>query len=303
MSQLSRPYQIALGAIALLGAVWFLALRGHSSSSSEPSSSTAAQPPAHASAPATQPGASTPVVHGTAPGVEGLTRAINKAHAAVAESERNAKQLAQKSEQASSSSSSSSSPAGTSANAGTAARPARPSTHTSTPTLAPKRTPALKKSATAGARHGAATRPQHPTHASSPSNPLGTPARQALMERALAQGKIAVLLFWDHKGIDDRAVRTQLLLLEAAHHLIAPRANQPAVKRLLSATGLELQKKIAVLEATASEVTDFGSFTRAVQIYQTPTILIVNRRGEVTTITGLTDAYSIEQAIDEARHA
>ena len=123
------------------------------------------------------------------------------------------------------------------------------------------------------------------------------------MERALAQGKIAVLLFWDHKGVDDRAVRTQLLLLEAAHHLIAPRANQPTVKRLLNATGLELQKKIAVLEATASEVTSFGSFTRAVQIYQTPTILIVNRRGEVTTITGLTDAYSIEQAIDEARHA
>src|SRR5207244_1126494 len=175
MSQLSRPYQIALGAIALLGAVWFLALRGHSSSSSEPSSSTAAQPPAHASAPATQPGASTPVVHGTAPGVEGRTRASNKARAAVAEPEPNA----------------------------------------------------------------------------------NTPAH---MERALAQGKIAVLLFWDHKGIDDRAVRTQLLLLEAAHHLIAPRANQPAVKRLLSATGLELQKKIAVLEATASEVTAFGSF-------------------------------------------
>src|SRR5207248_1849099 len=134
MSQLSRPYQIALGAIALLGAVWLLALRGHSSSSSGPSSSTAGSSPAHASAPATQPGASTPVVHGTAPGVEGLTRAINKAHAAVAESERNAKQLAQKSEHASSSSSSSSSPAGTSANAGAGARP---STHAPTPTLAP----------------------------------------------------------------------------------------------------------------------------------------------------------------------
>ena len=95
MSRLSRPYQIALGAIALLGAVWFLALRGHSSGSSEPGSSTATSPPTHAAAPATQPGATTPVVHGTAPGVEGLTRAINKAHATVAESERNAKQLAQ----------------------------------------------------------------------------------------------------------------------------------------------------------------------------------------------------------------
>src|SRR5437660_7455197 len=154
MSQLSRPYQIALGVIALLGAGWLLPLRGHSSSSSGPSSSPAASSPAHASAPATQPGDSTPLVHGTAPGVEGLTRAINKAHAAVAESERNAKQLAQESEQASSSSSSS---AGTSVNGGTAARPAVPSSrpsphssHTSTATLAPKR------SAAAGTRHAAA---------------------------------------------------------------------------------------------------------------------------------------------------
>ena len=33
MAQLSRPYQVALGAIGLLAAVWFIALRGHSGAS------------------------------------------------------------------------------------------------------------------------------------------------------------------------------------------------------------------------------------------------------------------------------
>ena len=35
--------------------------------------------------------------------------------------------------------------------------------------------------------------------------------------------------------------------------------------------------------------------------FATPTILIVNRRGHTTTVSGLTDAFSIEQAIGEAR--
>jgi hypothetical protein len=67
------------------------------------------------------------------------------------------------------------------------------------------------------------------------------------------------------------------------------------------ATGLELEKKIAVHYASASQVTSFGTFTKTVQVYGTPTILIVNKHGAVTTINGLTDAFAIEQTIDEAR--
>jgi hypothetical protein len=35
----------------------------------------------------------------------------------------------------------------------------------------------------------------------------------------------------------------------------------------------------------------------------TPTILIVNKSGQATELTGLQDAFSIEQAIDEARNS
>jgi hypothetical protein len=101
------------------------------------------------------------------------------------------------------------------------------------------------------------------------------------VEAELKQGKIVVLLFWNPKGADDVAVH------EALQRFFA----------------IEPDKHIAVHEASASQVTSFGSITRAVQVYGTPTILIVNRSGQVTTLTGLTDAYAIEQAIDEARHS
>src|ERR1700720_1730825 len=102
MAQLSRPYQIALGVVALLGLVWVMALRGHGSNPSEPSpASPAKSTPAPTAASEAKPAAApTPVYHGAAPGVEGLTRAIAKAHGAVATSQQNAQQLQGKSAQA-----------------------------------------------------------------------------------------------------------------------------------------------------------------------------------------------------------
>jgi hypothetical protein len=68
MSQVSRPMQIALAAALLFLVVWMVALRPKSQNASE----------APAPTPAAQPSSS-----GAAPGTEGLTRAIDKAHEAV----------------------------------------------------------------------------------------------------------------------------------------------------------------------------------------------------------------------------
>src|SRR6202011_847891 len=92
MAQLSRPFQIALAALALFAIVWLLALRGHSGGTSEPGS-PAAPSKSSASAPSS-------VYHGSAPGVEGLTRDLAKAHGAVTTSEQNAKKLEKKSDRA-----------------------------------------------------------------------------------------------------------------------------------------------------------------------------------------------------------
>jgi hypothetical protein len=131
----------------------------------------------------------------------------------------------------------------------------------------------------------------------------GIPAQQAAVERELKRGEVAVVLFWNKHGADDVAVHRELEVLKTLHRVAGAHAKQPAIARSLKVSELEFNKSIAVHYATAAQVTSFGSITRGVQVYTTPTILIVNKLGQTTTLTGLQDYYSIEQTIDEARQA
>jgi hypothetical protein len=259
MTQISRPFQIAFAAIVLFAAVWFVALRGHSSGgegAGSSASSASAPPAAPAKAPAKAPGsggsaAGGSVYHGPAPGVEGLTRAITKAQGAVALSQRKAKQLQEKSAQASSPG------AGSSAQSSASS----PSTGSNAaPTHKPQR-------ATAGGKAGA-------------QKQTDTASRQATVEGELEQGKVAAILFWNPKGSVDAVVHRELLAADRA-----------------------LGDKLAVHAASPKQVGSFGSFTRTVQVYGTPTILMVNTDGQTSTVTGLTDAFAIEQAVKEVKQA
>jgi hypothetical protein len=284
MAQLSRPYQIALGVLALFAVVWIIALRPHSTSSSgagsSPAATTTPAKPANGSGSATSKTSS--VYHGSAPGVQGLTRAIAKAHGAVSTSEQNAKQLTEHSAQASSTASPSSSSSSSSSSSAQSSAPAAKAPSAAT---------------------GTAKHPSSTSHGIKAQSGAGrTPARQALVERALKEGKPAVILFWSKSGADDVAVHDELLLLEAIHHMIKPIAHNPVVRERLVREGFELTKPFAAFEASSKQVSSFGTITRGVQIYGTPTILIVAKGGKTTVITGLTDAFAIEQAIDEARH-
>ncbi len=60
---------------------------------------------------------------------------------------------------------------------------------------------------------------------------------------------------------------------------------------------------VVMHSALASQVNTFGSVTEVVRVYQTPTILIVNRHGVVSTLTGLTDVFALQQAVREAQRA
>jgi hypothetical protein len=108
----------------------------------------------------------------------------------------------------------------------------------------------------------------------------GTPGMQIAVEHELQQGKTVLILFWNSKGADDVAVHNEL----------------PAVQRSLGG-------KVAVHYASANQVGEYGTITHAVQVNQTPTLLIVNPHGQTTTLTGLTDSFSIEQSISEANHS
>ncbi|HEY2216577.1 MAG TPA: hypothetical protein VGH21_03715 [Solirubrobacteraceae bacterium] len=276
MPQLSRPFQILLAVFVLFAAVWFIALRKHSTSS-ESSSAPAPSSSAQHTASASSPGGGTPAssgstYNGSAPGVAGLSRAIQKARGAVAQSQQNANQLQQKSAQASSQTqngqaqSSSQAQHGNQAQSGqTQKRQTQSAQHNQNSTQA--HSPSAK-SAPSSAAH------VHPKAAN------GIPAMQATVESELHQGKVVALLFFNPKGSVDASVRRELRRAGSSSH-----------------------GKLAVHFASAKQVGTFGSFTRTVQVYSTPTILLINKAGVTSSLTGLTDAFSIEQAVREVKAA
>lgn len=263
VAQLSRPFQIALGAVAVLGLVWVFALRAHSSNPSEPAPGSAHTPAR--TGPATEAksaAAPTHVYHGAAPGVEGLTRAIAKAHGAVATSQQNAQQLQHKSAEALAESHPSTAPppniAATKASGATAAQ----------------QSIAAAELARKAARTHARTRSSAKAHHHRRS------AAQLAVEGELARGKTVMLVFWNPRSTVDREVRTQAIAVAGGSG-----------------------GTVTMHAALARQVGMFGTITEVVRVYQTPTILIVNRRGVVSTLTGLTDVFALRQAVREARLA
>jgi hypothetical protein len=103
---------------------------------------------------------------------------------------------------------------------------------------------------------------------------------QAKVEGELKQGKVVTILFWNPNAADDLAVDGQLQSVQNT-----------------------LGRGLAVHDSLASQVGSFGTIIHGVQVYGTPTILIINKRGLARTLTGYTDAYAIEQAIEEVQRA
>lgn len=132
------------------------------------------------------------------------------------------------------------------------------------------------------------TTTQHPTttvhqpattvhHASRSGRIVQHASRAQTIGEQLHSGKIVLLLFWNPHSSADKEVRSQV-----------------------QAVGGSLKGRVALDFAKASEVSSFGTVTRDISILQTPTLLVINRKGLATTIAGLTDAFSIEQAVREA---
>jgi hypothetical protein len=189
--------------------------------------------------------------------VEGLTKAIAKAHGAVATSQQNAQQLQSKSHEASN-------------------EPQASSTGVHVVVKVTPSAAAQAARAHALAREAAARR-----HAAVVAKAKsGLPPAQVVVEGELAKGKTVMLVFWDPKASVDSKVQAEA------------RALVRGSKGTVTMHG-----------ARANQVGTFGSITEVVHVYQTPTILIVNRHGVVSTLTGLTDVFALKQAVREARAA
>ena len=200
MSQVSRPVQIALVAVLVLGALWFLALRPRQQSGSgtpTPAPAPAPAPAASASAPAASPHSS----------LGGLGRAIDKANAAVATSNANANALGRASAAASSpnvAATGSAPAAGAAApSTGTAVAPSA-ATHSSSPS-------ATRSQSAAGTSAASATAARGTTAAAAGASPA------VVIKNQLAAGKTVALLFWNPLASDDQAVKAALQALVTPH--------------------------------------------------------------------------------------
>jgi hypothetical protein len=117
------------------------------------------------------------------------------------------------------------------------------------------------------------------TTTSQPAHAKSTAHSSALeVQHEIAQGETVILLFWNPKAVADVAVHKQLGLAKHA-----------------------LGHKVVIHDASANQIGIFGQVTQDVTVYQTPTILIINHKKLVTTLTGFTDAFSITQAVREAQ--
>jgi uncharacterized protein (UPF0333 family) len=316
MAQISRPFQIAFIVVVLLAGVWLFALQGHSSNSStsEPAAPAPAAPAkataavGSASSEAGSAAAATPIYKGAAPGVQGLTRAIAKAHETVANSQKSAAQVEAESATATPPSGATTSyPAGKSSSAAapaspTAAAAGAPAVKSATPaTSSPavkSATPATSspavKSVPVASKHQAST--GHKTSkavsaplsskapakstAAKPGSAAVSLANQKSAEADIDAGKTVLIYFWQPSGFDDVAVRKQVQSVARSH-----------------------ARTLALFLAAPGEVATFGTITRGVQVYGTPTLMIVGKGGTTNVITGLTDAYAIEQGIAETAHS
>jgi hypothetical protein len=342
MAQISRPFQIALVALlalAMLMATWFMVLHrstgttsggGSSPSGASSAGSSASSAATHASASGAGSGR---VYHGPVPGLEGLTRDIKRAHEAGAKEERGVTYEEKHAGAAhgSTASASTGSPTKTHVSTTTSApgthhaTTSAASTHHTTTTVHTHHT-----TVTVHTHHSASTAARSPaqtqgSHLAAPSataaltlhnltealhlkavvdlveaiDPaLGLkskiahaegvlvarmkadlqPASPARIAAELHQGKTVLLLFLNPSGYDDDA--TAIDTTEVAY---------------------KLRHHVAAHFALANQVNSLGSITRDIQIYQTPTLLIINPKREVTTVTGLTDEFALEQAIAEAK--
>jgi hypothetical protein len=141
----------------------------------------------------------------------------------------------------------------------------KPSSTTSS-TPAPAQTaPAAKAPATTAPK----TTPANPP-------PTATAGLPAPVKSALDAHKVVVILFWNRQGIDDRSVKASLDSL-------------PRRKR-----------KVAIFSDRVENLSRYTRITTAASIATTPSLVIVNRKGQAEVVNGYLDRQTVGQYVQNA---
>jgi hypothetical protein len=182
-----------------------------------------------------------------APGTTGLANDVNAAKGAVAKSN--------------------SASAATEAATGGSSATSEPKTATAKPATS---RPARSKAKPAGRGAHAAVAGKNANVVSAGASP------SAPLLRAIDAKRAVVLLFWNRKGSEDRAVR-----------------------RAVSATNRH-SGDVVVKVAPVKDVARYGAITRGAQVLQSPTVLVLAPGRKARAIVGFTTKGEIDQAVGDA---
>jgi hypothetical protein len=95
--------------------------------------------------------------------------------------------------------------------------------------------------------------------------------------KAVAARKVLVLLFWNPKAADDRAVRREMRSVGSRH-----------------------RKDVVVHIANVKDIARYAPVTRGANVEQSPSVVVVNRNRQATLLEGYSDRETIRQAVYDA---
>jgi hypothetical protein len=157
--------------------------------------------------------------------------------------------------------------------AGTTPASTTPAGTTPTATTPTTSHPAPKTAAKSAAKPVSAT-----ATVTKPATRAVSPAKERVIrtQAAIKKQKVVALLFYNPKGADDQAVKAELAAIPT--------------------NGAKLFK----LEVPLSEAGAYPFITKNVQLNTSPTLVLVDRSKQATTIVGFTDAYEIAARVADA---
>ena len=94
--------------------------------------------------------------------------------------------------------------------------------------------------------------------------------------RALGDEKVVVILFWQPKAAEDKAVRKALTGIDRHHNKVLAHATH--IKRVAS----------------------YQQITRGAEVEQSPTVVVIDRNRQVESLVGYVDRQTIDQAVTDA---
>jgi hypothetical protein len=150
-----------------------------------------------------------------------------------------------------------------------AAPPAKPNIETQAPATSAPSTPA--ETTQSGVTEAKPDAPAQPTAVDAELKGLPKPVAAALRHQ-----KVLVLLFWNGRSADDRAVHA-------------------ALKHVDRWNG-----RVSVQSAPIARIADYGRIARGVDVEQSPTVVVTDSQLRAETLVGYVDARTIDQAVVDA---